>query len=128
MAGDDRGLLGSDVDDMPDCRRGGAPSYRFVIYAAVGVAFVFGHAAGAADSVNGERLARRLCADCHLIERIQRQGRPDAPPFVDIARIPNVSAERIVRMVLAPHPPMPELPLTTGQAEDLDAYIHSLVR
>ncbi len=90
-------------------------------------ALALGRPCFAADAVAGERLARRLCAECHLVDRVQRRGMPGAPSFVQIANIPNMSAERIVLMVLAPHPPMPELPITVRQAEDLDAYIHSLV-
>jgi hypothetical protein len=40
----------------------------------------------AADPMNGERLAQRWCAACHVVASNQRQAYADAPPFEEIAK------------------------------------------
>lgn len=82
--------------------------------------------AGAADPGSGERIARRFCAGCHAIARNQRSSQTDIPTFVEISRQHGFSAERVALMLLTPHPPMPEFPITRGDAQDLAAYINSL--
>jgi hypothetical protein len=45
----------------------------------------------AADASNGERLAERWRAACHVVSLDQRQASSDAPPFEEIARGRNFS-------------------------------------
>jgi cytochrome c2 len=45
----------------------------------------------AADASNGERLAMRWCAACHVVASDQREANADAPPFSEIAKRPNFS-------------------------------------
>ena len=79
--------------------------------------------ASAADAANGERLARRWCASCHVVATDQRQGNTQASPFSAMAKIPGLDAAKIALFLLAPHPPMPDMSLSRDEAADLAAYI-----
>ncbi len=76
-----------------------------------------------ADAANGERLARRWCASCHIVAADQRQGSTQASPFSAMAKIPGLNAEKIALFLLAPHPPMPDMNLSRSEAADLAVYI-----
>ncbi len=76
-----------------------------------------------ADVANGERLARRWCASCHVVAADQRQGNTQASPFSAMAKIPDLNAEKIALFLLAPHPPMPDMSLSRSEAADLAVYI-----
>lgn len=81
----------------------------------------------AADAHNGERLAQRWCASCHVVSSSQQGSASDvAPPFTSIAKMPHLDAARIALYLLAPHPRMPDMNLTRIEATDLAAYIASL--
>jgi mono/diheme cytochrome c family protein len=84
------------------------------------------NAAHAADSLNGERLARRWCATCHLVSADQRQANADAPAFAAIARHPAFTPERAVAFLFGTHPQMPDMALSRREADDIAAYIASL--
>jgi mono/diheme cytochrome c family protein len=84
--------------------------------------------AWAADLSHGEQLARRWCADCHVVASDQRQASADAPPFSAIAQSPGFSVERMAFFLLDPHPKMPNMSLTRAEASDLAAYIASLAK
>ena len=79
--------------------------------------------ASAADAANGEKLARRWCASCHVVAADQRQGNTQAAPFSEMAKIPGLDASKLALFLLAPHPPMPDMSLSRAEAADLAAYI-----
>jgi len=80
-----------------------------------------------ADASNGERLARRWCAACHVVSAAQRQSTTDqAPTFASIAKTPGFDAARIALFLLDPHPKMPDMELSRAEAGDLAAYIATL--
>jgi mono/diheme cytochrome c family protein len=79
----------------------------------------------AADADNGERLARRWCASCHVIAPDQRSA-SEAPPFATVARRPDFSTHALAFYLLHPHPKMPDMGLSRSAAEDLAAYIATL--
>ena len=81
--------------------------------------------AAASDAANGERLARRWCASCHVVAADQRQGNTQAAPFSEMAKIPGLDASKLALFLLAPHPPMPDMSLSRSEAADLAAYIES---
>jgi mono/diheme cytochrome c family protein len=85
-----------------------------------------GSPAFAADAVHGEEVARRWCAECHVVSTDQRQVLSQAPPFSAIARKPGFNAYRLAFFLLEPHPKMPSMSLTRKEADDLAAYIASL--
>ena len=79
--------------------------------------------ASAADVANGEKLARRWCASCHVVSTDQRQGNTQASPFSAIAKMPDLDAGKLALFLLAPHPPMPDMNLSRNEAADLAGYI-----
>jgi mono/diheme cytochrome c family protein len=83
-------------------------------------------AATAADPDNGERLARRWCAPCHVVVSNQRGATSEAPPFATIANRPDFDAAKIAFFLLEPHPKMPNMSLSRTEAADLAAYIATL--
>jgi mono/diheme cytochrome c family protein len=80
----------------------------------------------AADAYNGEQLARRWCAPCHVVASNQRQVTGEAPPFATIARQPGFDQAKLALFLLDPHPKMPDMSLTRIEAGDLAAYIAKL--
>jgi mono/diheme cytochrome c family protein len=87
------------------------------------VAITVANTAALADAANGEKLARRWCASCHVVATDQRQGNTQASPFSAMAKIPGLNAEKIALFLLAPHPPMPDMSLSRSEAADLAVYI-----
>ena len=84
-------------------------------------------AAFGADAYNGERLAHRWCAACHVVSASQRQTSTDqAPPFATIAKTPGFDAAKVALFLLNPHPKMPDMALSRIEAGDLAAYIATL--
>jgi mono/diheme cytochrome c family protein len=77
----------------------------------------------AADPDNGDRLARRWCASCHVVAADQRGPTSEAPPFAAIARKADFDAGKVALFLLNPHPKMPSMDLTRSEAADLAAYI-----
>jgi mono/diheme cytochrome c family protein len=80
----------------------------------------------AADPDNGERLARRWCAPCHVVASDQRSPTGEAPPFATIATKPDFNAAKLAFFLMDPHPKMPNMSLSRTEAADLAAYIASL--
>ncbi len=82
------------------------------------------HPAVAADAANGERLARRWCAECHVVAPDQSRGQADAPTFASISagrRVPEITM-----FLHQSHPRMPDMNLTRDEISDLIAYMHTL--
>ena len=82
--------------------------------------------AWAADAANGQRLAERWCATCHIVNALQQRGTTQAPPFSEVAKKPHMDAPMIALFLLLPHPRMPDMNLSRNEAGDLAAYIVSL--
>jgi cytochrome c len=84
-----------------------------------------GSAARAADPVEGGRIAERWCSSCHVAGN--RSGGTDAVPTLEsIANDRRRSPEWVRQWLNDPHPPMPNLPLTRAQIEDVVAYLGGL--
>jgi len=81
--------------------------------------------ATAADAVQGEVLAKRWCAACHVVASDQQSANGQAPPFSTIARTPDLDPSRLALFLLLPHPKMPDMALSRSEAADLAAYIQS---
>ena len=79
----------------------------------------------AADAAQGEVLARRWCASCHIVAPDQTRGADSVPTFASIAKRPSFSAATIARFLMDPHPKMPDMQLGRDEAADLGAYIAS---
>lgn len=74
----------------------------------------------------GHDIATRWCQSCHVVERGQATASDTAPSFFDLARNPEVTAERLRAFLTAPRHPMPPLELSRTDIGDLLAYIDSL--
>ncbi len=98
-----------------------ALAFAFALSAALSTA-----AAAPADPGQGEKLAKRWCAACHVVGADQTQGADNVPAFASIAKMPGFSAQNIAQFLLDPHPKMPDMQLTRDEAKDLGAYIESL--
>ena len=81
------------------------------------------------DPVSGKALAEQLCAGCHLVSDRQK-GRVVAgvPSFQAIANRPDQSVERIFKVIIRPHAPMPDMQLTRTEIGDIIAYLDTLRR
>jgi mono/diheme cytochrome c family protein len=82
-------------------------------------------AASAADAANGQTLAKRWCAACHVVASDQQNGNTQAPPFSAIAAKSGFNAALLALFLLTPHPKMPDMNLSREEAADLAAYIAS---
>ncbi|RBP10615.1 cytochrome c553 [Roseiarcus fermentans] len=101
----------------------------FVPSAALGLLLwsgLAGAALAAADVANGEAIAKRWCAACHIVAPDQTHGADSVPTFASIARRPDFSADKTAKFLMDPHPKMPDMQLGRGEAADLGAYIASL--
>ncbi len=82
-------------------------------------------AALAVDAANGEKLAKRWCAACHIVATDQKSGNTQVAPFSAIAKVPGFDAAKLALFLLDPHPKMPDMNLSRNEAADLTAYIVS---
>ena len=79
-----------------------------------------------ADALNGERLAQRWCAACHVVTTAQREANADAPPFEEIAKRPNFTENGLMTFLLNPHAKMPNMNLSRIEAGYIAAYVAKL--
>jgi mono/diheme cytochrome c family protein len=82
----------------------------------------------AANANQGEQLAKRWCAACHVVADDQTHAADNVPTFASIARRPGISASKIATFLADPHPKMPDMQLGRTETADLAAYIMSLGR
>jgi mono/diheme cytochrome c family protein len=91
------------------------------------VAALLGSLAGecaAADRVNGERIAKHWCAECHIVDAEQRQGSDRVATFAQIGGSKRFDEKSLAAFLMAPHHSrMPDLALTRSEIADLLAYI-----
>jgi len=74
----------------------------------------------------GKALAERVCTNCHLVSDTQTEAVADVPSFREIANKQHQTAGEIMSRIAIPAHPMPVIPLTKRELEDLAAYIMSL--
>lgn len=77
----------------------------------------------AADARQGEIVARRWCASCHIVATDQKRGTTQAAPFSTIAKKPDFDEAKIAAFLQTGHPKMPDMNLSRAEAADLAAYI-----
>jgi mono/diheme cytochrome c family protein len=77
---------------------------------------------GTADA--GHELASKLCSACHIVGT-ERSGSDVAPPFLVIAREPQMTLAALHGWVSPPHP-MRNLALSGQQIADINAYLDTL--
>lgn len=77
----------------------------------------------------GAELARRWCANCHVVESSAAAASADGlPTFTALAQAPGQSADHLRAAMNPRHSRMPDLALGKQQQDDLVAYIFSLRR
>jgi mono/diheme cytochrome c family protein len=81
------------------------------------------HSAQAADAENGETLAQRWCAACHVVSGAQSKGTDIAPSFASIAEKPDFDEDKLATFLLEPHPKMSNMALSRIETRNLAAYI-----
>jgi mono/diheme cytochrome c family protein len=79
------------------------------------------------DARIGEALARRWCNECHLLGGAHA-ATDAAPTFQSLGRDPSKSTAHLRAFLAKPHAPMPPIPLSGTEVEDLIAYIRSTAR
>ena|SRR5437899_8447605 len=83
--------------------------------------------AWAQDIEQGQQLATRWCANCHVVERTAAAASANGlPTFPAIAVSSRTTPEMLRATMSAQHGRMPDLQLTKRQQDDLIAYISSL--
>jgi mono/diheme cytochrome c family protein len=81
------------------------------------------NAAAAADAANGQMLAKRWCAACHVVASDQQSANGQAAPFSVIGKTPDLDSGKLALFLLLPHPKMPDMNLSRSEAADIAAYI-----
>jgi cytochrome c len=79
------------------------------------------------DHIAGGKLAREVCAACHIVSDDQLVD-PDvgAPTFFEVIDDPSVSELSLRVFLRTSHATMPNLILTPQETDDIIAYIVSL--
>jgi cytochrome c len=79
------------------------------------------------DRVEGLALARRICSECHTVDRSPAPSpNPASPRFETIAKVPGMTGAALSVALLTPHRTMPNVMLTPEQLRNIVAYILSL--
>jgi mono/diheme cytochrome c family protein len=85
----------------------------------------FSTSVAAADLAEGERLARRWCANCHVIDGSGPSASlPQGPPSFRVAA-GHLNPAELRAFLTRPHGQMPDLSLTRAEIDDLIAYIET---
>ena len=75
----------------------------------------------------GHEFAQRFCKGCHLIDGSAGTSAPaGVPTFRAIANRPGQTGQRIMNILINPHPPMPDVQLSSGEIGDIVAYLELL--
>lgn len=75
----------------------------------------------------GALFADRFCSNCHLMDDGSGNAVPAGiPTFRGIANKPGQTGMHIVGVLMAPHPPMPNINLSREEIGDIIAYLQGL--
>ena len=85
-----------------------------------------GPVTNAPDPEHGKVLAERVCSGCHLVSDSQTSAVVDVPTFVEIANKPGQTRGAVMARIIIPKHPMPVIPITKLELNNLSAYIMSL--
>lgn len=110
---------------MPE-RKPGRKARLAVVLVATGITFA-PLDTPAQDAARGGDLAKRWCANCHVVERSPATAPADGlPTFPALANQAGQSAEHLRAAMNPQHSRMPDFALSKRQQDDLVAYILSL--
>lgn len=91
-----------------------------------GSASLAGPVTSAPDPEHGRQLAERLCSNCHLVASSQEHAVADVPSFHEIANMQGQTEGSIMAKIVIPKHPMPVIPISKSELNDLAAYIMTL--
>ena len=75
----------------------------------------------------GLRLARAVCAECHLVDKVPgRSPNTAAPPFERIANVNGMTSAALTVALRTSHKTMPNVIIKGSDISDLVAYILSM--
>lgn len=78
------------------------------------------------DPKAGARLAREVCAACHVVAEDQMVDPGVGPWFIDVAEHPATTVLSLRAFLQTPHATMPNLMLTPEETDDVISYILTL--
>ena len=78
----------------------------------------------APDLRQGERLAKRWCAECHVVAPDQTAAKADVPSFANVAS--RLTSREIAAFLTGNHPRMPDMTLSRDEIGNLVGYIKAL--
>ena len=78
----------------------------------------------APDLRQGERLAKRWCAECHVVASDQTRAKADVPSFANVAS--RLTSREIAAFLTGNPPRMPDMTLSRDEIGDLVGYIKAL--
>jgi len=98
-----------------------------VVLAAMTAATGNAQAQQAGSAQRGLKLAREVCSECHLVDKVAgRSTNPDAPTFETIAKTPGLTSAALTVALRTSHSTMPNIVVKEGDTRDIVAYILSL--
>lgn len=76
----------------------------------------------------GLRIARAVCAECHLVDKLPGEQSPNliAPTFEHIANIPGMNSAALTAALRTSHESMPNIIIKGSDLSDVIAYVLSL--
>jgi mono/diheme cytochrome c family protein len=76
----------------------------------------------------GLRIARAVCAECHLVDKLPGEQSPNliAPTFEHIANTPGMNIAALTAALRTSHESMPNIIIKGSDLSDVIAYILSL--
>ena len=75
----------------------------------------------------GHAYAKKICADCHAVERGEKESPYlDLPTFQAVADSPGITERALAVWLQNPHPNMPNFILPQADMDNVIAYIMSL--
>jgi mono/diheme cytochrome c family protein len=98
-------------------------AFRFLPSSLVLAGLLAAAPALAVDLAHGERVAKRWCAECHVVASDQARAKADAPSFADIAS--RKTSREVSAFLTDPHPRMPDMSLSRDEIADIVSYLKS---
>jgi mono/diheme cytochrome c family protein len=100
-----------------------------VLLVFAGVTFTIGslQAQEVGNANEGLRIARAVCAECHLVDKLPGQS-PNliAPTFEHIANTPGMNSAALTAALRTSHESMPNIIIKGSDLSDIIAYVLSL--
>jgi mono/diheme cytochrome c family protein len=98
-----------------------------ILAAVIGAMAGSAQAQQAGNARHGLRLARAMCSECHLVDKVAgRSTNPAAPSFETIAETPGLTSAALYSVLQSSHRTMPNIVVRGAAAKDIIAYILSL--